>query len=186
MTALLCSRPGRCGARSRPGAPGSGSRGRGEEGAGLSRSPCACPRDDPGLAPSRGGATPYSRDTLAVPLSPWRAIGTDPRASSARSAPGSPRAWARPRVGTEGKGTHGGAAERGPGPGSGSDAQCCVAGLVGAAYRIILLRPGSALAALQMAAADSVTMGKGWDPLSVTIGWDSGTPQGSQPRLCAI
>ncbi|NWT59091.1 NDUAB dehydrogenase, partial [Erythrocercus mccallii] len=32
------------------------------------------------------------------------------------------------------------------------------AGLVGAAYRIILLRPGSALAALQMAAADSVTM----------------------------
>ncbi|NXM63715.1 NDUAB dehydrogenase, partial [Illadopsis cleaveri] len=34
----------------------------------------------------------------------------------------------------------------------------CVAGLVGAAYRIILLRPGSALAALQTAAADSVTM----------------------------
>ncbi|XP_062366164.1 NADH dehydrogenase [ubiquinone] 1 alpha subcomplex subunit 11 [Cinclus cinclus] len=32
------------------------------------------------------------------------------------------------------------------------------AGLVGAAYRIILLRPGSALAALQTAAADSVTM----------------------------
>ncbi|RMC00755.1 hypothetical protein DUI87_22438 [Hirundo rustica rustica] len=31
-------------------------------------------------------------------------------------------------------------------------------GLVGAAYRIILLRPGSALAALQTAAADSVTM----------------------------
>ncbi|XP_027561947.1 NADH dehydrogenase [ubiquinone] 1 alpha subcomplex subunit 11 [Neopelma chrysocephalum] len=32
------------------------------------------------------------------------------------------------------------------------------AGLVGTAYRIILLRPGSALAALQMATADSVTM----------------------------
>ncbi|KAM6113643.1 NADH dehydrogenase [ubiquinone] 1 alpha subcomplex subunit 11 [Phoenicopterus ruber ruber] len=32
------------------------------------------------------------------------------------------------------------------------------AGLVGTAYRIILLQPNSALAALQMAAADSVTM----------------------------
>uniref|UniRef100_A0A8C3PTV5 NADH dehydrogenase [ubiquinone] 1 alpha subcomplex subunit 11 n=1 Tax=Calidris pygmaea TaxID=425635 RepID=A0A8C3PTV5_9CHAR len=32
------------------------------------------------------------------------------------------------------------------------------AGLVGTAYRIILLQPRSALAALQMAAADSVTM----------------------------
>ncbi|NWI87539.1 NDUAB dehydrogenase, partial [Pitta sordida] len=32
------------------------------------------------------------------------------------------------------------------------------AGLVGAAYRIILLRPGSALAALEMAAANTVTM----------------------------
>ncbi|NXH67540.1 NDUAB dehydrogenase, partial [Hydrobates tethys] len=31
-------------------------------------------------------------------------------------------------------------------------------GLVGTAYRIILLQPNSALAALQMAAADSVTM----------------------------
>ncbi|XP_030365162.1 NADH dehydrogenase [ubiquinone] 1 alpha subcomplex subunit 11 [Strigops habroptila] len=32
------------------------------------------------------------------------------------------------------------------------------AGLVGAAYRIILLQPGSALAAVQMAALDTVTM----------------------------
>ncbi|XP_015741946.2 NADH dehydrogenase [ubiquinone] 1 alpha subcomplex subunit 11 [Coturnix japonica] len=32
------------------------------------------------------------------------------------------------------------------------------AGLLGSAYRIILLRPGSALAALQMAASDTVTM----------------------------
>lgn len=31
-------------------------------------------------------------------------------------------------------------------------------GLLGSAYRIILLRPGSALAALQMAASDTVTM----------------------------
>ncbi|NXX80158.1 NDUAB dehydrogenase, partial [Urocolius indicus] len=31
-------------------------------------------------------------------------------------------------------------------------------GLVGTAYRIILQRPGSALAAVQMAATDSVTM----------------------------
>ncbi|NXP71271.1 NDUAB dehydrogenase, partial [Ramphastos sulfuratus] len=32
------------------------------------------------------------------------------------------------------------------------------AGLIGTAYRIILLQPGSALAALQMAATDSITM----------------------------
>ncbi|NXW83223.1 NDUAB dehydrogenase, partial [Alopecoenas beccarii] len=32
------------------------------------------------------------------------------------------------------------------------------AGLVGTAYRIILLQPGSAMAALQMAATDTVTM----------------------------
>lgn len=42
----------------------------------------------------------------------------------------------------------------------------CVAGLVGTAYRIILQQPNSALAALQMAAADSVTMGKGPGPPS--------------------
>ncbi|NXR14820.1 NDUAB dehydrogenase, partial [Semnornis frantzii] len=32
------------------------------------------------------------------------------------------------------------------------------AGLVGTAYRIILLQPSSAVAALQMAATDSITM----------------------------
>ncbi|KAI1230421.1 NADH dehydrogenase, partial [Lamprotornis superbus] len=63
------------------------------------------------------------------------------------------------------------------------------AGLVGAAYRIILLRPGSALAALQMAAADSVTMGKSRAPwhwnCRVGLPHTAGAPASPLPALAA-